>query len=137
MSISTASDEVVQRVGRAPTPRELAEHLGIDVEEVYEGLEAGEAYRSASLDGTPSTDEGWPLAETIGADDDGLAGVEHQEALEPLIRALPERERRVLGLRFFENLTQTQIAEKIGVSQMQVSRLLARSLDQIRSGLPE
>jgi RNA polymerase sigma-B factor len=81
--------------------------------------------------------ENLALGDTLGEEDSGLEGVENHEALLPLIRELPERERRILGLRFVHNMTQTQIAERIGVSQMHVSRLLARTLDHLRSGLTE
>ncbi|GAB2742159.1 RNA polymerase sigma-B factor [Amycolatopsis magusensis] len=136
LTISTASTELAQRLGRAPTPSELAAHLGIDKDEVYEGLEAGNAYHSMSLDEVLSGDtDNVSLGDTLGEEDSALADVENHEMLQPLIRDLPERERKILALRFVHNLTQTQIAEKIGVSQMHVSRLLARTLTQLREGL--
>ncbi|WP_158895363.1 SigB/SigF/SigG family RNA polymerase sigma factor [Amycolatopsis anabasis] len=138
LSIASASTELSQRYGRAPTPSELARHLGISKDEVYEGLEAGNAYHSMSLDEVLSADsDSLALGDTLGEEDSGLAGVENHEALQPLIKELPERERRILALRFVHNLTQTQIAERIGVSQMHVSRLLARTLEQLREGLAE
>ncbi|MBN6035296.1 SigB/SigF/SigG family RNA polymerase sigma factor [Amycolatopsis sp. 195334CR] len=136
LTISNASTELAQRLGRAPTPSELASHLGIDKDEVYEGLEAGNAYHSMSLDEVLSGDtDNVSLGDTLGEEDSALADVENHEMLQPLIRDLPERERKILALRFVHNLTQTQIAEKIGVSQMHVSRLLARTLTQLREGL--
>ncbi|PPK63128.1 SigB/SigF/SigG family RNA polymerase sigma factor [Actinokineospora auranticolor] len=137
LTISAAGNELSQRLGRAPTPSEIAAHLGMSREEVYEGLEAGQVYQSVSLDealsaGDPDSD---PLADTLGEDDAALGGIEDYESLRPLIERLPERERRILMLRFFKNMTQTQIAEKIGVSQMHVSRLLARTLETLRAGL--
>lgn len=138
LSISGASTELAQRLGRAPTPSEIAAHLQISQDDVYEGLEAGNAYHSMSLDEVLAGDtENLALGDTLGEEDSGLEGVENHEALLPLIRELPERERRILGLRFVHNMTQTQIAERIGVSQMHVSRLLARTLDHLRSGLTE
>lgn len=138
LSISGASTELAQRLGRAPTPSEVAAHLGISQDDVYEGLEAGNAYHSMSLDEVLSGDtENLALGDTLGAEDSGLEGVENHEALLPLIQELPERERRILGLRFVHNMTQTQIAERIGVSQMHVSRLLARTLERLREGLTE
>lgn len=138
LSISAASTELAQRLGRAPTPSEIAAHLRISQDDVYEGLEAGNAYHSMSLDEVLSGDtENLALGDTLGEEDSGLEGVENHEALLPLIRELPERERRILGLRFVHNMTQTQIAERIGVSQMHVSRLLARTLERLRSGLTE
>ncbi|SDC26535.1 SigB/SigF/SigG family RNA polymerase sigma factor [Actinokineospora iranica] len=137
LTISAAGNELSQRLGRAPTPSEIAQHLGMTREEVYEGLEAGQVYQSVSLDealssGDPDSD---PLADTLGEDDAALSGIEDHESLRPLIERLPERERRILMLRFFKNMTQTQIAEKIGVSQMHVSRLLSRTLETLREGL--
>jgi RNA polymerase sigma-B factor len=138
LSISAASTELAQRLGRAPTPSEIATHLGISQDDVYEGLEAGNAYHSMSLDEVLSGEtENLALGDTLGEEDAGLEGVENHEALLPLIRDLPERERRILGLRFVHNMTQTQIADRIGVSQMHVSRLLARTLQRLREGLTE
>lgn len=136
LSVSTASTKLAQQLGRAPTPVEIGEFLGISKEEVFEGLEAGQAYHSMSLDESLSGDnEGASLGDSIGTDDGALEGVENHEALKPLIEALPEREQRILALRFFYNMTQTQIAEKVGISQMHVSRLLSRTLATLRDGL--
>lgn len=136
LAINAASAELSQRLGRAPTPSELARHLDLSPEQVYEGLEAGNAYHSMSLDEalSPATDSD-SLGETLGEHDTALAGVEDYESLRPLIEDLPERERRILTLRFFRHMTQTQIAERIGISQMHVSRLLARTLEQLRQGM--
>lgn len=136
--IVTASAQLSQQLGRAPTPSELADHLGTSREAVIEGLQVTAAHHSSSLDTMLHTDggpSGPTLADTLGDDDPELAGVEDREALRPLLAKLPERERTVLLLRFFRNMTQTQIAERIGVSQMHVSRLLARTLAQLRAGL--
>ncbi|WP_020668811.1 SigB/SigF/SigG family RNA polymerase sigma factor [Amycolatopsis nigrescens] len=138
LSISTASTTLSQRFGRAPTPSELAEHLGLSKDEIYEGLEAGNAYNSTSLDEVLSADsDNLALGDTLGEEDAGLEGVENHEVLQPLVERLPERERQILALRFVHNMTQTQIAERIGVSQMHVSRLLARTLETLRAGLSE
>jgi RNA polymerase sigma-B factor len=138
LSISSANTELAQRLSRAPTPSEIATHLGITQDEVYEGLEAGNAYHSMSLDEVLAGDtENLALGDTLGEEDAALEGVENHEALLPLIRDLPERERKILGLRFVHNMTQTQIADRIGVSQMHVSRLLARTLERLREGLTE
>jgi RNA polymerase sigma-B factor len=138
LAISAASAELAQRIGRAPTPSEIAKHLDLSQEDVFEGLEAGNAYHSVSLDEALSSDsDSDALADTLGEEDTALEGVEYNESLRPLIEQLPERERRILTLRFFRNMTQTQIAERIGISQMHVSRLLARTLDQLRRGLVE
>jgi RNA polymerase sigma-B factor len=136
LAINAASAELSQRLGRAPTPSELAGHLNLSQEQVYEGLEAGNAYHSMSLDEalSPNADSD-SLGETLGEPDSALAGVEDYESLRPLIERLPERERQILTLRFFRHMTQTQIAERIGISQMHVSRLLARTLETLRKGL--
>jgi RNA polymerase sigma-B factor len=136
LSISAASSELSQRLGRAPTPSEIATHLELSQEDVYEGLEAGNAYHSVSLDEALSADsDSDPLADTLGEEDAGLEGVENHESLRPLIQDLAERERQILTLRFFMNMTQTQIADRVGISQMHVSRLLARTLERLREGL--
>jgi RNA polymerase sigma-B factor len=136
LAINAASAELSQRLGRAPTPSELAKHLDLSQEQVYEGLEAGNAYHSMSLDEALSPDaDSDSLGETLGETDAALDGVEDYESLRPLIERLPERERTILTLRFFRHMTQTQIADRIGISQMHVSRLLARTLEQLREGM--
>lgn len=138
MAITRANAQLAQDLGRSPTPAELAEHLGRDVEEVLEGLESSNAYATVSLDaGDDGPDSPTGLLESLGADDEALAHVEVRESIKPLIELLPQRERRILLLRFFKGMTQTQIAEEIGVSQMHVSRLLSRTLAQLRSELRE
>jgi RNA polymerase sigma-B factor len=136
LAINSASAELSQHLGRAPTPSELAKRLDLSIEQVYEGLEAGNAYHSMSLDEalSPEADSD-SLGETLGETDAALDGVEDYESLRPLIERLPERERTILTLRFFRNMTQTQIAERVGISQMHVSRLLARTLEQLREGM--
>jgi RNA polymerase sigma-B factor len=106
-------------------------------DEVIEGLVAGSSYNTLSIDsGGGSGNEDAPaIADTLGDVDTGLDQIENREALRPLLAALPERERQVLLLRFFESLTQTQIAERVGISQMHVSRLLAKSLARLRDQL--
>ncbi|TSD99452.1 SigB/SigF/SigG family RNA polymerase sigma factor [Skermania sp. ID1734] len=136
LSLSKAIGEMSQRLGRSPTIAELSAELGVDPDDVAQGLAAGSAYQTVSVDTTYSSrSDELPLVETLGDYDAALDNVENHEALRPLLEALPERERTVVLLRFFGNLTQTQIAEKIGVSQMHVSRLLARTLAQLREGL--
>lgn len=137
LQIGTASAEMSQRLGRAPTASELATELGIDRDEVLDGLMAGSSYKTTSIDGAAGSgsDERPSLAETLGDVDPGLEKVEYREALRPLLEELPERERTVLVLRFFESMTQSQIAAKVGISQMHVSRLLAKTLAQLREKL--
>lgn len=137
LRLGTATAELSQRLGRAPTASELAEELGMDREEVVEGLVAGSSYNTLSIDSASGSDEddARAIADTLGDVDASLDRIEDQESLRPLLEALPERERMVLILRFFESMTQTQIAERIGISQMHVSRLLAKSLARLRDQL--
>jgi RNA polymerase sigma-B factor len=138
LSISGAVTDLSQRLGRAPTPSQIAEHLGITREEVFEGLEATNAHHSLSLDYLLTDDpDSASLADTLGSDDPELSVVDAREALYPLIKRLPERQQKIITLRFFGNLTQTQIADRLGISQMHVSRLLAKSLDSLRAGLSD
>jgi len=138
MQISTATAELTQELGRSPTPRELADALGCSVEEIVEGIESSNAYSTLSLDASDDHDEGGvSMLELMGFDDTALEHIEIRESLKPLLEALPPREKRILLLRFFKNKTQTEIAEEIGVSQMHVSRLLSRTLSQLRTSLQE
>jgi RNA polymerase sigma-B factor len=137
LRLGTATAELSQRLGRAPTPSELAAELEMDREEIVEGLIAGSSYNTLSIDGGSSsgTEEAPAIADTLGDVDANLDRIENREALRPLLESLPERERTVLLLRFFESMTQTQIAERVGISQMHVSRLLAKSLARLRDQL--
>lgn len=138
LAVSGAAAELSQRLGAAPTPQQLAEHLGLDIQKVYDGLEAGRAYHTDSLQApAPGFSDDTPLADTLGQEDARLDGIDNHEALKPLLSALPERDRKILMLRFFGNMTQTMIAEQVGVSQMQVSRILARTLANLREALTE
>ncbi len=140
ISIGRATAELSQSTGRSPTVAELAAHLDVSDEEILEGLESAQAYATLSLDASSSdgADEGGSsLADTLGDDDPALGEVETRETLHPLVATLPAREQRIIHMRFYENMTQAQIAEQIGVSQMHVSRLLAKSLAQLRTGLAE
>lgn len=136
LSLTKAVGDLSQSKGRAPTVHELAEHLGMTEEEVLEGLESANAYSTVSLDAPDSGDEDAPaVADSLGIIDESLEGVEYRESLKPLLEQLPSREKRILLLRFFGNMTQSQIAAELGISQMHVSRLLARTLAQLRQAL--
>ncbi|WP_246561681.1 RNA polymerase sigma factor SigF [Streptomyces roseirectus] len=135
LSLTTATAELSQQHGRSPTVHELAEKLAISEEEVLEGLESANAYSTLSLDVPDTDDESPAVADTLGAEDEALEGVEYRESLKPLLEDLPPREKRILLLRFFGNMTQSQIAQEVGISQMHVSRLLARTLAQLREKL--
>ena len=138
VSINRGVSELSQQLGRAPRPSELAKHLGVDVSDVLEGLEAADAYRSSSLDDLLSSEQGSAtVGELVGEADAELDRVDTQQALRPVLAELAERERTIVMLRFFGNMTQTQIAEQVGISQMHVSRLLTQTLDRLRSRLED
>jgi RNA polymerase sigma-B factor len=138
LSLTKATSELSQSLGRSPTVAEIAAHLQMSEEEVLEGLESANAYSAVSLDAPDSGDDEAPaVADTLGVQDESLEGVEYRESLKPLLERLPPREKRILLLRFFGNMTQSQIAIELGISQMHVSRLLARTLAQLRRGLLE
>jgi RNA polymerase sigma-B factor len=123
-----------QEEGRSPTPAEVAERAGVSEEAVLEAMEAGSLYRLVSLDGSVTPDdEGGELASCLGDDDPEFERIEHRSEIDELLEALPARERRIVELRFFESMTQSEIAERVGVSQMHVSRLLTRSLERLRA----
>jgi RNA polymerase sigma-B factor len=136
LSLTKATSELSQKNGRSPTVGELAKHLGMSEEEILEGLESANAYSAVSLDAPDGGDDDSPaVADSLGMMDDALEGVEYRESLKPLLERLPAREKRILMLRFFGGMTQSQIAGELGISQMHVSRLLARTLAQLREGL--
>ncbi len=138
ISIGRATAELSQKSGRSPTVSELAAHIGVSEDEIIEGIEGALAYSTSSLDAQVGGDDDSPmLADRLGAEDPDLAGVEYRESLKPLLAALPARERRILVLRFFHGMTQSQIAAEVGISQMHVSRLLAKSLTHLREGLAD
>jgi RNA polymerase sigma-B factor len=129
-----AQHQISGRTGRLPTIDELAQFLEFSQEEVLDGLQTAEAYGAISLDAPLAGDEdGTPSRlEAIGDEDERLELVDRQATIFAAAKCLPERERRILFLRFGEDLTQSEIAERVGVSQMQVSRLLRRSLQRLR-----
>jgi RNA polymerase sigma-B factor len=136
MQITATTAELTQSLGRSPTPRELAESIGCTVEEIVEGIESSNAYSTLSLDATDDSDDAGPsMLDAIGIDDEALEHVEIRESIKPVLDRLDPREKKILLLRFFRNMTQSQIAEEIGVSQMHVSRLLTRTLAHLRTSL--
>jgi RNA polymerase sigma-B factor len=134
LKVEQARHQLASRSGRSPSVHELAQFLEWSLDEVIEALEAGSAHHSVSLDAPTDDREGeiGTLAQSLGGDDERLETVEDRVTVAEAIRTLPARERRVLYLRFVEDLTQTQIAEQVGVSQMQVSRILRRSITQLQ-----
>ncbi len=138
MQITATTAELTQKLGHSPTVRELAEAIECSVEEIIEGLESSNAYSTLSLDASDNSDDGPPsILDRLGVDDENLAHVETRESIKPLLEGLDPREKRILLLRFFKNMTQSQIAEEIGVSQMHVSRLLTKTLTQLRASLEQ
>jgi RNA polymerase sigma-B factor len=134
LALTKATDDLTQDLQRSPTVAELAQHLSITEEDVLQGLECGRAYSTQSIDPLLDPDDDQvPLAAVVGAVDPGIERVEDRHALRPLMEALPERERRMIEMRFFQNMTHTEIAEQLGISQMHVSRLLTRTLADLRA----
>jgi RNA polymerase sigma-B factor len=135
LSITSANAALTHSLGRSPTVADIAEHLDITEEEVLEGLEGARAYHATSLSTPVGNDGGSELGETLGGEDEGYALAEARIALGPALATLDEREQRILTLRFYCNLTQTEIAEQVGISQMHVSRLITRALGKLRGQL--
>ncbi|WP_436844566.1 SigB/SigF/SigG family RNA polymerase sigma factor [Streptomyces wuyuanensis] len=136
LTLRTAGAALEQELGRPPTCAELAGHLGIEAGDVDRGLQAANGYRATSLDAP--VDDGDPadaLADHVRFDDRELERVEDLTALGPLVAALPERERRILTLRFGHDMSQSRIGAELGISQMHVSRLLQRVLTRLRGQL--
>jgi RNA polymerase sigma-B factor len=138
ISISNATAALTQDLGRSPTVSEIARKVGVSDEEIIEGLESANAYATLSLDASDSAeDSALSMLDTIGEDDEALEHIENRESIKPLLEQLAPREKHILTLRFFRGMTQSQIANEIGVSQMHVSRLLNRTLAQLRERLTE
>jgi len=135
--VQGAVDELAQELGRSPTIPEIAERVGTHEEAVLEAIEAGGLRRSPSLDMRLGPDDERSLANTLGEEDGHLADVERNLTLSALVHRLPELEQEIVRLRFVDGLTQLEIARKVGRSQMQISRLLARSLERLRGWVGE
>ncbi|MFC3453022.1 SigB/SigF/SigG family RNA polymerase sigma factor [Amycolatopsis speibonae] len=134
--LSRGTTELTQLLGRAPTPSELAGHLDVDVDTVREGLLAANSYQTSSLDKPVNEGEGTlPLSDVVGELDSRFELIEDRHTVVPLLEGLPERDRAIIVMRFFDGLTQSQIAARLGISQMHVSRLLAKILQDLRSRL--
>ncbi|WP_238007257.1 RNA polymerase sigma factor SigF [Dactylosporangium sp. AC04546] len=138
LEISKVSGPLAQDLGRSPTVADLAARLSVSEEEIIEGLDCGQAYRALSLD-APAGDGADPtatgLGDLLGGEDPDIQNVENREALRPLLARLPQREQKIIAMRFHGNLTQSQIAAELGISQMHVSRLLAGALRTLRTEL--
>jgi RNA polymerase sigma-B factor len=133
--MSSTIERLTAELGRSPSIAEIAQKLSTTPEQVLEALEAGSAYSPVSLSSGPSVDGDLDPMETIGSEDSNFERTEERASLEPALEMLPRREREILRMRFEDGLTQTQIAEQIGVSQMHVSRLIRKSLARMRAEL--
>jgi RNA polymerase sigma-B factor len=132
MAIVGANNALTPTLGRSATVADIADYLKVSEEEVLEGLEGAQAYSATSLSTPINEDSGRELADTLGGEDDGFALAEARVALEPAWASLDEREQKIVTLRFYGNLTQSEIAEQVGISQMHVSRLLTKALAKMR-----
>jgi RNA polymerase sigma-70 factor (sigma-B/F/G subfamily) len=133
VQVNSATEDLTTALGRSPTTAEIAERLRIGEEEVLACIEAGRSYHATSLEAAQESDGLPGLLDRLGYEDPALDGVEHRDLVRHLLVQLPEREQRILLLRYYSNLTQSQISAELGVSQMHVSRLLARSFQRLRS----
>jgi len=134
VKVDRVGEQMSRELGRAPTPAEIAESIGATTEAVLEAREAAGAYRAVSLDRPRDEDDedGAGIADSVGIDDPGFSVAEDAATVERLMRVLSEREREVLRLRFAEDLTQSEIGQRVGVSQMHVSRLIRQSVARLR-----
>jgi RNA polymerase sigma-B factor len=134
VKVDRVGEDMSRELGRAPTPAEIAERTGTTLEQVLEAREASAAYRAVSLDRPRTDDEedGDSYADAVGAEDPGFRLAEDAATVERLMRVLSDREREVLRLRFEEDLTQSEIGQRVGVSQMHVSRLIRQSISRLR-----
>jgi RNA polymerase sigma-B factor len=136
IALTKSVEDLTHELHRSPTVAELAQRLSVSEDEVIQGLECGRAYSTQSIDPlVDPDDDSAPIAAAVGSLDPAFDRVEDRHALKPLMAELPERERRLLEMRFFQNMTQTEIAEELEISQMHVSRLLTRTLGQLREQL--
>lgn len=132
--VRRANDELSQEIGRSPSVDEIADHLGVDRDDVLRGLSATAAYNVGTLDGGSTDDPARPMSgrRALTTIDSGFEDTENRQVIAELLERLPDREREIVRLRFYEQMSQSEIADAMGVSQMHVSRLLRRSFDQMR-----
>lgn len=129
--VNTTLPELTQQLGRSPTIPELADHLEVSTDDIAEAMDAVHAYSTASLD-TPTGDEAKAPIDSLGHDDPSIALLDEWSSVAPAVAELSPRDRRVLYLRFFRGMTQSEIAEDVGVSQMHISRILSQTLQKLR-----
>lgn len=136
--VRSASDELANRHARSPSPDEIAEHLGLERDDVVRGLAAAAAYQIGSLDNTQQHDER-PIDRraVLATEDTGFDEADDRYLVDELLATLPERERRIVALRFYGELSQSEIAAQVGISQMHVSRLLRRAFEHMRASMAE
>jgi RNA polymerase sigma-B factor len=140
LKVERALADLPARLGRAPTIDDIAEKLDVTTEDVLEAMHASQGHHAVSLDASPPTGDGEepaPLRERIGSKDIGFETVEYGAAIEPALAEISERDREILHLRFVEDLTQSEIADRVGVSQMHVSRILRSTLERLRDAVTE
>jgi RNA polymerase sigma-B factor len=136
LQITRVSDALVQSLGRSPRPSEIAAETGLGIDDVIDGLVAGASYHTTSIDAEFGGDSATPsIRETLGSRDERIGQVDELVSVRPALDALPARERRILVLRFFDSMSQSQIAREIGISQMHVSRILSATLERLRAGV--
>lgn len=136
-AIARGTDELIQQLGRSPRPSELATHLDLPVSDVIDGLLARSAHSAASIDSPNAADEddGRTLKDTLGGEDPEMSRIDDFVTLRPAMERLPDRERMIIALRFFESKSQSEIAAEVGISQMHVSRLLSSTLRTLRKAV--
>lgn len=132
LRVRRATDELTHKLGRSPSIRDIADHLDVASDEIVEALGASAAFTSSSIDAYPDGDETQERSGWLADDDDDLTGADDKVLAEELMEMLPDREREIVRLRFYEDLTQSEIADRVGISQMHVSRLLRRSFQTMR-----
>jgi RNA polymerase sigma-B factor len=135
LQLSRLVEELSAKQGRSPTVAELAKAAGTNEEEIVEALEVGQAYSALSLSTANDDDSGVDPLSALGQTEDGFETSDDRVLLQPGFRALDERERKIMTLRFYAGLTQSEIAQEVGISQMHASRLIRRSLDKMREGI--
>jgi len=136
--LGVAMNDVAQRLGRTATASELAAEMQVDRADVVEAMIAGAGFKTLSIDFTSSVDDDAPaMTDRLGALDPGIRFIEDRETLRAQLATLPDRLQQIVVMRFFESLTQDEIAERVGISQMHVSRLLAQALGRLRDGMSD
>jgi RNA polymerase sigma-B factor len=137
LQVNRARVELSQTQGGSPTNADIARHLDVSEDDVAEAVEIGRLYHPLSLSAPAGPDTDLDVADPLGDEDPGMAAVDNRESVKPLLASLPERERNILTMRFFGDMTQSQIAAELGISQMHVSRLLSQTLSNLRAALVE